>query len=341
MMDQVRVGVIGVGAMGQRHCRVYSNLRWTQLVGVCDIAENQGYEVARKYEVPFYNQLGDLLNHVDAVSLATPTPTHFDLAMRCLERGVHVLVEKPITETLEQAEKLTQVAEASGLILLVGHIERFNPAYIELKNVVEQTDMLSVNFRRLSAFEYSNNDADVIMDLMTHDIDLALDLIGSEPRIIHANGLTAMSGDVDHAIACLCFESGPLATITASRVTEHKVRSIEATMLEAYAEADLLNKNVSIHRRTIGEYLNHNKRGVKYRQESIVERIHVPTSEPLFSELQHFTDCIRRNNPPLIPARAGLETLRIAMNIRDVIGISLIDRSPTVELTQRSFAASK
>ena len=339
-MDQVRVGVVGVGAMGKRHCRVYSTLRWAQLVGVCDIAEETGYEVARKYEVPFYEQLERLLEHVDAVSIATPTPTHFDLAMGCLERGVHVLVEKPMTETLEQAERLTQLAEANGLVLLVGHIERFNPAYIELKHVVEQTNILAVNFRRLSAFEHSNNDADVIMDLMTHDIDLALDLIGSQPTTINGNGLTAVSGDVDHAVACLCFESGPLAMLTASRVTEQKIRSIEATTLEAYAEADLLSKNVSIHRRTKGEYLNHNHRGVKYRQESIVERIHVPTSEPLFLELQHFIDCVLRNKSPLIPARAGLETLRIAIAIRDEISTNLINLSPTLELTKRSVSTS-
>jgi predicted dehydrogenase len=274
------------------------------------------------------------------VSIATPTPTHFDLAMRCLERGIHVLVEKPMTETLEQAEKLAQLVDTNGLVLQVGHIERFNPAYIELKHVVEQTNILAVNFRRLSAFEHSNDDADVIMDLMTHDIDLALDLIGSKPTSINANGLTAVSGDVDHAVACLCFESGPLAILTASRVTEHKVRSIEATTLEAYAEVDLLDKNVSIHRRTKGEYLNHNHRGVRYRQESIVERIHVPTSEPLFLELQHFIDCIRLDKHNLISARVGLETLRIAIDIEDVIGSNLIDLSSALELTQNSVPTS-
>jgi virulence factor len=324
-MRQIRVGVIGTGTMGQRHCRVYSSLRQAQLVGVCDAAPEVGHQVAQQYDVPFYRDVGDLLEHVDAVSLATPTPLHFDLAMRCLAQGVHVLIEKPITETIEQADSLTQAAEASNLVVQVGHIERFNPAYMELKNVLGDMTVLAINLRRLSPYAGSNTDVDVVLDLMVHDIDLVLDLMGQEPVSVNAYGLTTFSGTVDHAIVYLGFESGPLLTMTASRVTEQKVRSIEVTALEAYVDGDLLNKNISVHRRTIGQYMNYNHRGVKYRQESIVERIHVPTLEPLLLELQHFVDCILQEKPTQVSARDGLKALRLATVIRNAICERLID----------------
>jgi predicted dehydrogenase len=315
----LRVGVIGIGMMGQRHCRVYSTLRRTQLVGVCDANPVAGNRVARQYDVTFYETIEDLLTNVDAVSLATPTPSHFELAMRCLAHGVHVLIEKPITETLEQAEKLAAAAEASGLVVQVGHIERFNPTYIELKHVLEGMTLLAVNLRRLSPYEGSNKDVDVVLDLMIHDIDLALDLMGQEPTSVAAYGLTAFSGAIDHATAQLDFDSGPLLTLTASRVTEQKIRSIDVTTLKAYVEGDLLNKNISVHRRTVGEYLSQNHQGIKYRQESIVERIHVPMLEPLLLEQQSFVESILENKPSSVPARDGLKTLRLATTIRNTI----------------------
>jgi predicted dehydrogenase len=336
-MRQIRTGVIGTGMMGQRHCRVYSGLRQVQLVGICDAVPEVGHQVAQQYDVPFYRSVEELLEHVDAVSLATSTPSHFDLAMRCLAQGVHVLIEKPITETIEQAEKLTQTAEASDLVVQVGHIERFNPAYMELKNVLEDMTVLAVNLRRLSAYAGSNTDVDVVLDLMIHDIDLVLDLMGQEPASVSAYGLTAFSGTVDHAIVYLGFESGPLLTMTASRVTEQKVRSIEVTALQAYVDGDLLNKTISVHRRTIGEYLSQNHRGVKYRQESIVERIHVPPFEPLFLELQHFIDCILEGKSPAISARDGLSALRLAVTIRDAILEHALDVMEKQKLVQHDI----
>lgn len=323
--------------MGQRHCRVYSSLRQVQLTGICDAAPEVGHQVAQQYDVPFYRNVEELLEHVDAVSLATPTPSHFDLAMRCLAQGVHVLIEKPITETIEQAEMLTQAAEASHLVVQVGHIERFNPAYMELKNVLGDMTVLAVNMRRLSPYVGSNTDVDVVLDLMVHDIDLALDLMRQEPASVSAYGLTAFSGTVDHAIVYLGFESGPLLTMTASRVTEQKVRSIEVTALEAYVDSDLLNKNISVHRRTIGQYMNYNHRGVKYRQESIVERIHVPPLEPLLLELQHFVDCILQDKPTQVPARDGLNALRLAVVVRDAILERMLDMGEVQKPGQRDI----
>lgn len=337
-MPQIkRIGVIGLGRMGSQHCRIYSGLRRAQLVGVCDSNPEIGNRIAQRFEVPFYTSMDELLDHVDAVSLVTPTPYHFEVAMRCIERGIHVMIEKPITETEEQAMALVKAAEKSGLVIQVGHIERFNPAYIELKNVLEDVNVLAVNFRRLSVYTGSNKDVDVVLDLMIHDTDLVMDLAGTEPISLSASGINVYGPAVDYASAQLRFTDGPLMTLTASRVTEEKVRSIEVTAMEAYIEASLLNKTVTLHRRTSGQYLNNNSRGVKYRQEGVIESILVPVVEPLYSELQHFVDCVIEGKPPLVTPLAGLKALRLALQIRDACRANLLTAVPRHSFSQPSF----
>lgn len=318
-MQPLRVGVIGLGRMGHQHCRVYSSLRRAQLAGVYDAQPDLTRDIAGRFVTTPYLTIEDLLDQVDAVSLAAPTPLHFDLAMQCLRRGIPILIEKPLAETVEQAEALVDAVRAASVVAQVGHIERFNPAYTELKNVLEDKALLAIAMRRLSAFGGSNRDVDVVLDLMIHDIDLALDLTGQEPTSMTAFGLTAHNGAIDHAVVHLGFGSGPMVTLTASRVTEQKIRSIEVTALDAYVEADLLNKSISVHRRTTAEYLAHNQRGIKYRQESILEGIHVPSQEPLFSELQHFVDCVLDGKPPVVSVADGLRALRLASEIRAAV----------------------
>jgi virulence factor len=337
-MEQIRVGVIGTGRMGQNHCRVYSSLRFAALAGVCDQNQEVGHSMANKYGSRYFADLDDMLEHVDAVSIAVPTPGHFALAMRCLERGAHVFVEKPITETLPQAEALTAAAERSGLVVQVGHIERFNPTYVELQNVLDGMTTVAVNFKRLSPYVGSNLDVDVVLDLMIHDLDLVLDMIGHEPVTLTAHGITASDGAVDHALVSLPCAPGPLVTLTASRLTEQKVRLIEVTTLEAYVLADLLDKSISVHRSMTGEYLNQNQRSVKYRQESLVERIHVPAAEPLLLELQHFIDCVQHGKTPLVTARHGMRALRLATQIRQELHGHMADF--TMRLSKRHGVVS-
>jgi predicted dehydrogenase len=328
-MNQIRrIGVIGLGRMGSQHCRIYSGLRRAQLVGVTDANPEVGHRIAQRYEVPFYANVDELLDNVDAVSLVTPTPYHFEQALHCIERGIHVMIEKPITETEDQARELVLAAEKSGLVVQVGHIERFNPAYIELKNVLEDQNILAVNFRRLSVYNGSNTDVDVVLDLMIHDTDLVMDMMCEEPSSINATGIRVFSPEIDHATAQLRFDSGPLMTLTASRVTEDKVRSVEVTAMDAYVEASLLNKTVTLHRRTTDQYLSHNSRGVKYRQEAVVESILVPVIEPLYSELQHFVDCIVEGKQPQVTPVAGLKALSLALRIRDLCQKNLVTSIP-------------
>jgi len=297
--------------MGERHCRVCANLPRVELVGVADLDEARGPRVADLYESTYFRDHRALLPQLDAVTIAASTPTHYGLAAECLERGLHVMVEKPIAETIEQAQQLVQMADERGLVLQVGHIERFNPAFMELKHVIEDMALISINMRRLSPFDTSNTDVDVIRDLMIHDLDLAADLVGSELEGVTAWGRSISTGAIDHAVAGLSYKDGPIVMLFASRVTEQKVRAIEIVAEGAYVEVDLLNKSVLIHRRMFPQYLdNHNI--TKYRQESIIERIHVPMFEPLMLELRHFADCVRGNIPSKVPGSDGLRALQLA-----------------------------
>lgn len=316
-MNHIKVGVIGTGRMGQHHCRVYSGLRQVDFVGVYDVNKQAAQRMADRYDIRAFDSVDELLDQVDAVSITTPTPPHFNLVMHCLERGVHFLVEKPLCETIEQAEIITHAAENCNLVAQVGHIERFNPTYTELKNVLETMPPLAINFRRLSPFVGSNTDVDVILDLMTHDLDLVMDIVQAEPDIIHASGLRLLSNNIDHSIVQLGFCRGPLVTITASRITEQKVRAIDVTTRNAFLEADMFNKNILVHRRASGEYLNQNHSAVKYHQESIIERILVPTIEPLLNEIQHFISCVQDQRVPAVTTRDGLRALKLALRIRE------------------------
>lgn len=313
MNKVIKVGVIGVGIMGERHCRVYSNLRHVRLAGVADQTVDRGRAVAASYETEYFADYRQLLAEVDAVSIVTTTPAHFALAMEALEAGVDVLVEKPLTETVEQGKQLVQKAAETGRILQVGHIERFNPAYIALKNVTERMKLVAVNIRRLSSFDTSNTDVDVVRDLMIHDLDLVVNLVGNNLNGLSAAGRSIYTNAIDHAVVNLSFHEGPVATLCASRITEQKVRSIEVIAEGAYIEADLLGKSLLIHRRTFPQFLGSGN----YRQESVIERIFVPVAEPLLLELQDFTTCVRDRQPCQVPGRDGLYALQLAEAIHE------------------------
>src|SRR3989304_5977478 len=256
-MKPVHVGVIGVGMMGERHCRVYSNLRGAELIGVYDTDPGRGREIADQYAVRYFESPFMLLREVDAVTIATPTQYHYDLSVEALKAGVHILVEKPMAQPLDQGERLAEVARASGLVAQVGHIERFNPVYLELKNVADDLPLVAIIIRRQNSFDASNKDVDVI-----YDMDLLLHLVGQPVEDLTAYGRSTYNGAIDHCVANFCFRDGPIATLIASRITQQKVRAVEMTARNAYVEADLLSKSLAIHRRVFSEYVS-----AKYRQE--------------------------------------------------------------------------
>ncbi len=333
-MKDVRLGVIGVGVMGERHCRVALNLPHVELVGVSDLNEERGRLIADHYETAFYPNYQDLLTQVDAVVVATITPAHYRLASDCLTQGVHVFVEKPIAASVQEAEDLVRMANEWSLVLQVGHIERFNPVLIELKNVLDGLELINVSIRRLSPFDTSKTDVDVIHDLMIHDLDLILNLMGSEMASIGAWGRSVFTEVVDHAVATFSFRDGPVVTLTSSRVTEQKVRDIEIIARGAYVQADLLNKSILIHRRTFPQYVNGGSTA-KYHQESIIERIYVPASEPLMLELRHFVDCVREESVCQVPGIDGLRALQLAELVTDKISLQTTQAQEEPDLAER------
>ena len=328
-MKPVRAGVIGVGLMGERHCRVYSNLRGVEFVGVFDANHLRGHEVAEKYNARYFDSPIDLLREVDAVTIATPTPFHFDLAMEAFIAGVHTLIEKPMAYTLEQGRQIVEAAHNTGLVVQVGHIERFNSAYTELKAVTDDLPVIAVMIRRQNSYDSSNKDVDVINDLMIHDIDLLFDLVGLPVEKVTAVGRAVLNGAIDHAVADFCFRDGPIATLIASRVTQQKVRRIDITAQTAYVEGDLLSKSVSVHRRVFGEYVSG-----KYRQESVVENIHVPMAEPLVLQLQHFIGCIRDQRQPAVSVENGWRAMQYAAQIGELVRATSLSSAATESLRE-------
>ncbi len=308
----LRVGVIGVGNMGQHHTRVLGLLKDVELYGIADINVTRGLDLASKYRVRFFEDYHQLLTCVDAVCIAVPTHLHYEIGLACLNAGVHVLIEKPIAANLEQAESLVNAAAANNCILQVGHIERFNPAFQELGNVLKTEELLALESHRMSPHSQRGNDVSVVLDLMIHDLDLLLELTASAVFKLTASGTKAhQSGQLDYVTATLGFADGAIATLTASKVTHRKIRNISAHCQNALIEADFLDNEILIHRQTTADYTT-NYGQVLYRQDGLIEKVYTSKIEPLYAELEHFVGCIRGGNQPSVGGEQALQALRLA-----------------------------
>lgn len=316
--ESLRVGVIGVGNMGQHHTRVLNLLKDTELVGVADINVERGLDTASKYRVRFFEDYKDLLPHVDAVCVAVPTLQHYAVGMTCLEAGVHVLMEKPIAASITEAEFLVNTAAETNLILQVGHIERFNPAFQELSKVLKTEELLALEAHRMSPYSHRANDVSVVLDLMIHDIDLLLELVASPVVKLTASGSSvSSSGNLDYVTATLGFANGIVATLTASKVTHKKLRSIVAHCKNSLTEADFLNNEILIHRQTTADYVTDYGQ-VLYRQDGLIEKVYTSNIEPLHAELEHFIHCVGGGNQPSVGGEQALKALRLASLIEKI-----------------------
>jgi predicted dehydrogenase len=316
--EPIRVGVIGVGNMGQHHTRVLSLLKDVELIGVSDVNVERGLDTASKYRVRFFEDYHDLLQHVDAVCVAVPTRLHHAVGMACLQAGVHVLIEKPIAASIAEAESLVNAAAESHCILQVGHIERFNPAFQELSKVLKTEELLALEAHRMSPYSNRANDVSVVLDLMIHDIDLLLELAGSPVVKLTASGSRASdSGYLDYVTATLGFANGIVATLTSSKVTHRKIRRIAAHCKNSLTEADFLGNDISIHRQTTADYMTDYGQ-VLYRQDGLIEKVYTSNIEPLHAELEHFVACVRGGNQPSVGGEQALKALRLASLIEQM-----------------------
>lgn len=314
----IRVGVIGVGNMGQHHTRVLSMLKDVELVGVADVNVERGLDTASKYRVRFFEDYREMLNHVDAVCIAVPTRLHHSVGMACLQAGVHVLIEKPIAASISEAESLVNAAAEAQVILQVGHIERFNPAFQELSKVLKTEELLALEAHRMSPYSDRANDVSVVLDLMIHDIDLLLELAGAPVVRLTASGSRASdSGYLDYVTAILGFANGIVATLTASKVTHRKIRSIVAHCRGSLTGADFLNNEILIHRQTTANCMTDYGQ-VLYRQDGLIEKVYTSNIEPLHAELEHFVHCVRGGNQPSVGGEQALKALRLASLIEQM-----------------------
>jgi len=301
--------------MGQHHVRVYDELDEVDLVGVADADAEKASKIAEEYETRAVEVQG-LVEDVDAVSIAVPTPYHYETAMTCIEHGIHVLIEKPIAASRSEGEELIEAAEANDVLMQVGHIERFNPAVTALNKVVDTEDIVAIHAERLGPPPKREIHDNVVIDLMIHDVDIVLSLTGDEPATVQSAGTRKNR----YGTATLQFESGIVATLIASRLTQRKVRKLQITTEENFIELDYLDKTVDIHRRSAPEFVKRES-GMQYRHESVIERPQIDNGEPLKAELSEFVESIRTGTIPRVNGEDGLRAFELVTEIDEKSGI--------------------
>jgi predicted dehydrogenase len=305
MMDKVRVGVVGVGALGQHHARVYASLPEANLVGVVDPFPGRAEEIAGPLGTKVFSNYSDLYDKVDAVSIATPTTLHAQIGEQFLKEGVHVLVEKPIAHTLEDADRLIQAAQTNNRILQVGHLERFNPAVVQLREMVRKPRFFEAH--RMGLFSPRSLDIDVILDLMIHDLDIICLLAPSPVAQVYAVGIAILTNRIDIANARIHFEDGCVANITASRVSMEKIRKLRLFQKQEYISLDYTRQDVAVFS------LKHKPGG--NIPEIVNRKVNPEKKEPLREELSEFLRAARGLQPVECKGEEGRRALALALQI--------------------------
>lgn len=306
MTDTLRVGVVGVGSLGQWHARIYSEIKETQLVGVYDADPARAREIAERYHTTPFTDLNALAAAVDAVSLVVPTHLHFEVFQQLLEHDVHMLVEKPIATSYAEAEAMVTHAEARNIVLQVGHVERFNPVMTFLEDNLSHARFIEAT--RLAPYPPPRKGApprgtevSVVLDLMIHDLDIILQLANAPVHTINATGVAVLSSTEDIANARINFENGCVANVTASRISQDKLRKIRVFQDDTYLSLDYMNQSGQLCRKT--------RHGIEAME------VPIDKAEPLAAELQAFVHCIRQQNDPIVTGKHGSEALRLAVAI--------------------------
>jgi len=308
--QKLRVGVIGAGYLGKFHAEKYARMAGVDLVAVVDVDKSRAQKTADRFKTQAYTRHTDIYDKVDAVSVVTPTPLHYPISRDFIVKGVDVLIEKPMTTSLDEADELIALARSQGLIIQVGHLERFNPAVIALEDVIDGP--MFVESHRLSLFKDRAIEVSVVLDLMIHDIDILLNFIGSKIKRIHASGVAVITDQVDIANARLEFESGCVANVTTSRVSMKNQRKIRLFQKNAYIAVDFAKREIITVRKGDangqGPIPGMHVSGHQFEEE-----------DPLNAELKSFIHSVRSRESSKIPGEAGRNALAVALNIIDQI----------------------
>ena len=319
-MKKLRVGVVGAGYLGKFHAEKYSQMDDVELVGIADSNRAQAESVSKKIKTNAYTDHRDLIGKTDAVSVVVPTPAHFEVSRDFLENDIDVLIEKPITTTLAEADELISISAARGLIIQVGHLERFNPAILALKDIVKNPRFIESH--RLSIFKERGTDVSVVLDLMIHDIDIISGFVKSEIKSIHAAGIPVITGLADIANTRLEFMNGCVANVTASRISTKNERKIRLFQQDAYISVDFANHEITVVRKK-----NSEKESLIPGME--IKQICFKKSDALKDELTAFVKAVNRREAPEVTGQVGRDALKTALSVMDQIESSkkqLIDR---------------
>ncbi|KTD00820.1 Gfo/Idh/MocA family oxidoreductase [Fluoribacter gormanii] len=316
-MNKTRCAVIGVGYLGRFHAQKYQLLPNAELIGVCDLNPKAVETVSQELNVAGYNNYNDLFDKVDAVSIAATTNKHFEIAKAFLEHGIHVLIEKPITETVVQADELIQLAKKHQVKLQVGHLERFNSARLALDEYLETP--LFIESERLAPFKPRGADVNVILDVMIHDIDLIQNIVKSPIVSILAQGTPILTKAIDIANARITFANQCVANLTASRVSFKSERKTRIFQKNSYLSIDYQNKKLAVFKKGTGEMFP----GIP---DIVREETEYEQGDALFEEIKSFIKCIQEDSTPLVTGEDGLQALEVAETITSLIHNNLIER---------------
>jgi virulence factor len=314
-MNLMKIGVVGVGSMGVNHCKVLQMIKNVHFVGVYDINPKKNEQVAKMFAVTPFSSFDELIHAVDAVIIAVPTSHHFSLTKQAIQKGKHVLVEKPFVTSLKEAEHIIRMVEKESVIVQVGHVERFNPAYQQLSKIINSQDIIFLEARR---FGVPNRyiDTDVILDIMIHDVDIILQLVNSPLSSVTGVGsYCEKCGRLEAASALLFFQNGCFASLLSSRLSLEKKRSLYVTENNRFLKANLLTKELYIYHK-----VNHAPASIRtYHPENIVEKITIPHAEALYLEIEHFVQSIQTKQSPKVGVHEAAKVLDAAFKIKEQI----------------------
>ncbi len=325
MTNTVKVAVIGAGMMGRNHLKTYKALPGVELVGVYDIFPEAAQKAAEMFGIKAFSSMEEAAASVDAVSIVTTSVTHADVGEFFLNKGIHCLMEKPLATTEEGCRRLIDAAARNNVTLLVGHIEQFNPAVEQMHKILSDTSMIrSLTAQRMSAASGRITDVDVSMDLMIHDAEIILSLVKSPIVDIQASAVKTpdhIEGK-DYITALLSFENGVTATMTASRITQARVRTLTVTTDTNYIDMDFINQSINVHSQGRMPYVNQENLPdwMNYGLKGSVEQLFIPTNQPLSAELTHFVNCINGKETPRISGQNALDALRVIWKIQEKLG---------------------
>lgn len=316
----LRVAVVGTGNMGIHHLRNYYHNPDVELIGFVETNEKNAEKVKAKYQTEHFSDYKNVLGKVDAISIATPTCTHFEIASFFLSHQIHVLLEKPITDSIEEAEDLIKIAKQQNVLLSIGHIERFNPVIQELKNILKKESPVFIEIHRESPFDPRIYDVDVVSDLMIHDIDALYYILKRKLNIVSSTGIKVHSNKSDLVNVQLISDDNVLVNITTSRATEQKIRSWRIILKDKLIEADLLERKLYLSSRTeVGKKIFDTNAEHHYTQEQITAKILVQNDEPLQIEIDNFIQSILGNTVLEVEGKDGLKALKLVKEIQQKI----------------------